>query len=350
MKLRTILITLSLSLCSVAVMAQREHNVRTFHVEKPGTLVEQLTEEEANQITDLTLTGKLNAIDFRHLRDEFNRLQKLDLSGASISLLAGKGGTSFGNINLYRANSIPAYAFCTHKSDGTFSGKTTLQHIILPNKVRNIEDAAFLACLNLEICEIRKTTPPNLLPQALNDSITAIFIPTGSIEKYREKGNWKNFVFIEGKPVKTHLQIARNSSLASELQSKGVHPKEVNFLTIEGKLDDADFLLIRDYMPNLVSVNLSECNATVIPSYTFAQKKCLLKIILPKGLKRIGQKAFEACTHLFGTLVLPSTVSAIEHEAFTGCDRLKLVIATGDRMTTLGDNLFGSSQGRFIYR
>ena len=44
---------------------------KRYTVAKPGTLVEMLTEEEANEITHLVLQGKLNAIDFRHLRDEF---------------------------------------------------------------------------------------------------------------------------------------------------------------------------------------------------------------------------------------------------------------------------------------
>lgn len=44
---------------------------KRYYVAKPGTLVELMTEAEANEITQLTLQGKLNAVDFRHLRDEF---------------------------------------------------------------------------------------------------------------------------------------------------------------------------------------------------------------------------------------------------------------------------------------
>ena len=62
---------------------------KRYTVAKPGTLVEMLTEDEANEITHLVLQGKLNAIDFRHLRDEFKKLQILDISNASISMYAG---------------------------------------------------------------------------------------------------------------------------------------------------------------------------------------------------------------------------------------------------------------------
>jgi hypothetical protein len=53
---------------------------------------------------------------------------------------------------------------------------------------------------------------------------------------------------------------------------------------------------------------------------------------------------------LCGTLVLPASVTAIEYGAFMGCDNLRYVLATGNKITTLGDNLFGESQGKIIYK
>ena len=301
---------------------------KRYTVAKPGTLVEMLTEDEANEITHLVLQGKLNAIDFRHLRDEFKKLQILDISNASISMYAGKNGTHPDRFYIYPANCIPSYAFCKQLSDRTFIGKTSLTQVILSDKTKNIEDGAFKGCTNLKICRIRKKTPPNLLPEALADSVTAIFIPLGSSDSYR-RGT---------------VQIATMGSLASELIRAGIQPKDVNFLTVEGKMDEADFTLIRNYMPNLVSVDLSKCNATVIPDYTFTQKKYLLNITLPHALKSIGQRAFSGCGRLCGTLELPPGVTAIEYGAFMGCDNLRYVLATGDKITTLGDNLFGNAK------
>lgn len=71
-------------------------------------------------------------------------------------------------------------------------------------------------------------------------------------------------------------------SLASELVAAGLQPKDVNFLTVEGKLDEADFTVIRDYMPNLVAVDLSKSNTTVIPEYTFTQKNICCASSFPK--------------------------------------------------------------------
>ena len=45
---------------------------------------------------------------------------------------------------------------------------------------------------------------------------------------------------IEGEPVEAFVQVGLVGSLASELVAAGLQPKDVNFLTVEGKLDEAD--------------------------------------------------------------------------------------------------------------
>lgn len=104
------------------------------------------------------------------------------------------------------------------------------------------------------------------------DSITAIFVPLGASDEYRLKNRWDNFAFIEGEPLEAKIEVGALSTLESEIQKAGLQPKEINFLTIEGKLDAADFKLIRDYMPNLVAVDIEKTNATAIPDFTFSQK------------------------------------------------------------------------------
>lgn len=334
-------------MCCTSALAQQ--TVKKLYVAKPGTMVELLTEEEANQITHLTLQGRINAVDFRHLRDDFTALKALDLSGATISNYLGKHGTHPDSHYIYPANCIPAYAFCQRTSDTTYVGKESLEHIILSDKIRNIEDAAFKGCKNLHICQIRRKTAPNLLPGALADSITAIFVPLGSSDSYRIKPHWGSFAFVEGEPCHASITLQASQSLGSELVKQGIQPKEVNFLVVSGKMDEADFKLIRDYMPNLVSIDLTESEATAIPEFTFTQKEYLLRVQLPKQLERIGQRAFSGCSRLCGTLHLPATVTAIEFGAFVGCDNLRYVAAHGNRITALGDNLFGGGKDRLIY-
>ncbi len=72
-----------------------------------------MTEEEANSITHLTLTGKLNAeSETVTFRDEFPSLKVLDISNAEIKMYSGKAGTyPNGKFYIYMANFVPAYAF-----------------------------------------------------------------------------------------------------------------------------------------------------------------------------------------------------------------------------------------------
>lgn len=348
MNFRVLLTSILVAASSLAAVAQVS---KTYYVSKPGTLISMMTKDEANSITHLTLTGKLNAEDFRHLRDEFDNLKVLDISNAEIKMYSGKAGTyPGGKFYIYMPNFIPAYAF-SNVVDGAVKGKQTLEKVILSEKTRNIEDAAFKGCRNLKICQIRKKDAPNLLPEALADSITAIFVPLGSSDAYRYKDRWQSFAFIEGEPVEATLQVGSMGKLEEEIQKAGLQPRDINFLTVEGKLDNADMKLIRDYMPNLVSVDISNTNATAIPDFTFAQKKYLLNMKLPHGLKSIGQRAFSNCGRLCGTLELPAGVTAIEFGAFMGCDNLRHVLATGDKITTLGDNLFGDgAPSKLVYK
>lgn len=352
MKIRQILLSFLLAANTIGAAAQVGKTVsKTLYVSKPGTLISTMTIEEANSVTHLTLTGKLNAEDFRHLRDEFASLKVLDISNAEIKMYSGKMGTyPNGKFYMYLPNFIPAYAF-SNIEDGVTKGKSTLEKIILSEKTKNIEDAAFKGCKNLKVCQIRKKTAPNLLPEALADSVTAIFVPLGSSDEYRYKNRWENFAFIEGEPVETTLQVGLMGKLEDEIIKAGLQPKDINFLTIEGKLDNADFKLIRDYMPNLVAVDISKTNATAIPDFTFSQKKYLLRIQLPHNLKSLGQRVFSNCGRLCGTVELPASVTAIEFGAFMGCDNLRHVQATGNKITTLGDDIFGSGGvNKLIYK
>ena len=292
----------------------------SIRVPEVGELRAQLTEEEAQQVTHLTLTGKLNAIDFKVLRDEFNKLEYLDLTNAEIKLYVGKKGTYPEKTYVYPMNCIPAYAF---------KDKKTLKQVILSPNLKNIEDCAFMGCDNLRICQIKKKKSVNLLPQALNDSLTTVFVPLGSRDEYWRKPQWEHFNILEGDPVSVTVTVNEPGTLDNEIRKSGYRPDQINFLKVSGSMDLADFKNIRDNMPDLVGIDLSESNNGIIPEFTFAQKRYLMYIDFPKTLKTIGQRAFSGCTHLSGELVLPESVTEVGDSAFLGCDRLEKVMLNG---------------------
>ena len=178
---------LLLAFCAaMALHAQRNKNV---YVPKAGTLSEMIPHAENDSITCLRLQGKLNATDFRYLRDSLPKLRLLDLSKATIGFYAGKNGT-WNGFHVYTANVLPAYAFCQQMEDSTFQGKESLHHVILPQGVKMIDRAAFKGCSHLHICQLRRHKAPRLQPEALADSVTSIFVPEGSGDTYRSNEEW----------------------------------------------------------------------------------------------------------------------------------------------------------------
>jgi len=337
MKLKHLGISFLLCLSVSGLSAQTVS--KTLFVPKAGTLKEQLTKEEANTITNLTLTGKINAKDFKLMRDSMVRLEVLDLSNASVTAYMGKEGTYPNKHYIYPMTFIPAYAFC-NAEDGTFHGKKTLKKVLLPTNTMNIEDRAFKGCDNLTLVIINRKTPPNLLKEALSDSIAAVFIPAGSKDVYKKKKGWENFAILEGTPVTLTINLTKPGDLGNEIMKAGRQPSELNYFTITGDLNEDDFKVIRDYMPNLVSLDLSKTSVTEIPDFTFTQKKYLMTIALPKKLVTIGERAFSGCIHLSGELLLPPTVKTIKQGAFLDCNRLAKVIVQGDKLSVLGKDVF----------
>jgi len=112
---------------------------------------------------------------------------------------------------------------------------------------------------------------------------------------------------------------------------------------IVGSLDARDFKTMRDNMPLLASVDLSDAviagyigsdatysgsynyAANAIPTYAFCTpstslgKTILKTIIFPSSLTSIGQYAFYGCSGLAGVITIPNTVTSIETYTFYNC-------------------------------
>lgn len=132
---------------------------------------------------------------------------------------------------------------------------------------------------------------------------------------------------------------------------------------IVGTLDARDFKTIRDKMPLLASVDLSDAviagyigsdatysgnynyAANTVPAYAFYNsstslgKTVLKTIVFPTTLTSIGQYAFYGCSGLAGTLTIPNTVTTIETYAFYNCTAITDV-KLSTTLANLGDFAF----------
>lgn len=97
-----------------------------------GELSSRLTD---TKVTELTITGSLDARDFKYMADKCNDLTAVDLSSAKILAYEGTEPV-FGQQITYQANEIP---------QTSFFGKP-LTSVVLPSGVRIVGYAAFAGC------------------------------------------------------------------------------------------------------------------------------------------------------------------------------------------------------------
>ena len=153
------LLFISLFLSIVASAA----NKREIYVEVAGTLSSMISDEEKYTIEELTLTGKLNGLDFRLIREmagndyhgkpTAGKLRKLDLSGAVIVagdekyldtkvVTSSTGSFSDGFSSVATKNNV--------LGNYMFVGCDKLEDLILPNSITSIGDEVFWYCLKLK--------------------------------------------------------------------------------------------------------------------------------------------------------------------------------------------------------
>ena len=133
-------------------------------------------------------------------------------------------------------------------------------------------------------------------------------------------------------------------------------------LEISGTIDARDFKTMRDDMPLLSQIDISDATivgyvgtegtspngnasypANAIPDYAFMDanwdgKTSLTSIVLPKSLNSIGTYSFRACTGLT-SIAIPSSVISINEGAFNFCSGLNTVTIPS-LMTSIGNFAF----------
>lgn len=135
-----------LSLLTTLLSAQVS---KTIHVETAGTLSTLLEAEEKTSITNLIVTGNIDATDVKCMRDEITKLADLDISAVNIKEYNGNAGTY--THTTYPENEMPAYSFFNNYTNAR---KKTLITILLPTSITSIGRYAFHYCESIKRIEI----------------------------------------------------------------------------------------------------------------------------------------------------------------------------------------------------
>ena len=146
----------------------------------------------------------------------------------------------------------------------------------------------------------------------------------------------------------TQIDLAPGESLSGKFS--GILPEGVTSLKITGKMAAGDFHYIRDNMPVIVSLDLSEASVVgngipgnaFMNGQTYASLKMLETFIFPSGITSVGKYAFAGCVGLSGGLDIPAGVIAINDCAFMNCYGLTGELTLPASLETIGTGAFNS--------
>ena len=122
------------------------YKIKSINLDVAGTLNSLLTPAEKSSITFLTLTGTIDARDFKTMRDSLPLLSRLYINSTTIAAYKGTEGTATYYSITYPANTIPLSAFYTFSTN---QGKVTLISVTLPSTITTIGGSAFQNCSGL---------------------------------------------------------------------------------------------------------------------------------------------------------------------------------------------------------
>ena len=138
-----------------------------IYISEPGTLSEVIGEGLKYQLSQISVSGKLNGSDFRLLRDMLGQgvegentpgmLSELYLTDARIV----EGGMSYSS-SRYTANDTLSY--------GMFMNCRNLREIALPNTIKVVEKDVFKGCTGLTVL----TIPDNVQRFAASEGCTSL--------------------------------------------------------------------------------------------------------------------------------------------------------------------------------
>jgi hypothetical protein len=291
---RTAIVTVSApEVVSKTITITQSGSAKAINV-TPGNLATVLTASELSSATRLTLTGSIDARDFKTMRDDMPLLAELDLSSVTIAAYSGTLGTEgTGNIT-YEANSTPQLAFY---SNVTHLGKTSLIAVSLPSSTTSIKRYSFSQCSGLTFFNIPgSVTSIEYFSFNLCTGLRSITIPPSvkTIEFYAFLG-CTGLTPISIPATLTNIQY----EAFSECGSINVDAGNPNYSSIDG-------ILFNKAKTQLIHVPVSQSGFYPIPS----------------SVSSVAKGAFRSCSNLTAVNI-PNSVTSIESFAFFYCTGLQ---------------------------
>ena len=276
-----------------------------------GGLESQLSPSESRNVHRLVLKGTMDARDFKVIRDNYTSLIYIDLEDVKIVSHSGSGGTGMDRLDQFPEDAIPENAFWSPK---TLMGMLKLEKCILPSSVKIIGSTAFQNCKAL----VEVKMPPGLVHIA-----NYAFSGCSSLSKLNLPNQLE---FIGGFPF-YNCQLLEQLKLPASVRFIGygafkrsgsieVDASNLYYTSVDGVLFNKDTTRLI-YCPIHKTGNyVVPSSVTVIGGEAFSGCEHLVSVTLPEGLKSIGDYAFSDCTGLRMIITLSSVPINLRESIF----------------------------------
>ena len=343
-----------------------------------SALQEMIGEENLQYITHLTITGTVNSYDFQVIRKKMPSLTHLDMGKANMT---GSTYISYTFEFCTNLTSISLPEGVTSIGSYAFNGCTSLASISLPEGVTSIGSYAFGDCSALVELHLLGTTPPALTSTYFVPTNPTIFIVTAkAYDAYCAAPYWadiKDRITTDALRTQSVELTAAKDKSDLQVQIGDDKLRFVTDLTISGTINSYDFMILRNKMPLLRHLDLSQANIVansyehytgyhtednIFPAYGLyncnlitlsfpaniksieihglSSNDYLREISIHEGVTSIGSSAFYGCSSLT-SVNLPEGVTSIGSNAFYGCSGLSS-ISLPESVTSIGNSAFSN--------
>lgn len=312
-------------LISVTIQGQTSKSVTDL---TPGGLIAKLTASELTSVTNLTLSGTIDARDFFQIRDKMTRLALIDLTNVTVAEYTGTEGAQSGELLTFPANALPGGAFIamphltsvtlpatiTSIGSGSFQNAGKLNFINIPSSLTSIGERAFGFCKSLTALSIPASVA-SIGTNAFTESAIQVSVAAENLQYSSAEG----VLFNKDQSVLIYCPASKSGNyiIPSTVKSIG----DYAFFSCAG----------------LTSVTIPP-SVTAIGNWGFSRCLGLLSVNIPAAVTTIGECAFLDCSSL-AAIDIPTSVTSIGMSAFAGCTRLSSV-TLAESVTTIAKNTF----------
>lgn len=203
------------------------------------------------------------------------------------------------------------------------AGNSKLRQLTIPSTVTYMGDYALSSDNSLYTLNVNASIAPQLGQWVFNNcnNLHIIYVPEGSGSSYRNEAEWKDYIIAPGKGLAVDIDLATPGELGNEILKLTENLSDVNILKLNGKLNDDDIYNIKNRMPNLIEIDLSEVDMENLPAEMFYNRVAIRRIVLPNNLRTIGNNAMQYC-QMLESIVIPEGVTNIGSSAFCNCASL----------------------------